>query len=483
MVTPLGDTPRRWGPRIGGRDASDGDRQVVPVPAPFDDRELAQVEQCSASDVDLAVTSAHEAYVEHRRTPSHVRAAWLHDAADAVDAAATTLIDTLVHVLGKPRKMSEGEVRRGPDLLRGCAEELSRFEGRTLALDSAPNGVGMWGLTRREPYGVVGAITPFNAPVNLLLQKVAPALAVGNTTVVKPAPEGAITALQLSEVLDEVLPAGLVNVVTGGVETAQALVRHELVRAVSLTGGVAAGEAVLREAGIKPVLLELGSNSPNIVCADADIDDAATRIAGAAFGASGQQCISAQRIIVDRAVVEAFTERFVAAAEKLTIGDPDDPATVIGPLVSWRRKEHVDRFLADAEDRGGRLLLDGRRDDLLYGPTVVTDLPREALLRCDEVFGPVAVLVPVGSFDEAIVDANDSEFGLQASCFTRSLELAMRAAEEIEAGSVLINQPSRFRIDLYPFGGFKKSGIGREGIRSAMEELSQEKTVAIRGVL
>ena len=483
MVRTIDDGTARWGPWIAGVERSSSERKVAGVPSPVDGTELAQVEQGSDADVAEAVTSAHAAFLDHRASTGRQRADWLQAAADALESVKSDLTDTLVRVLGKPRRMSAGEVGRGVSLLRLCAEEISRFNGETLPLDADAAGAGMWGLTRREPYGVVGAITPFNAPVNLLLQKVAPALAVGNAVVVKPAPEGAITALQIAEVLDEVLPDGMVNVVPGGADTALAVARHPQVRAVSLTGGVVAGQAVMREAGIKPVLLELGSNSPNIVCSDADVEDAASQIAGAAFGASGQQCISAQRIIVERTVMDDFIEAFVTAAKKLVVGDPDAQDTDLGPLVSWRRKEHVDRFLDDAEAHGGRIALDGRRSgDLFYGPTIVADLPPEALLRCDEVFGPVAVLVSVDSFDDAIADANDSEFGLQASCFTRSLTRAMEAAERIEAGSVLINQPSRFRIDTYPFGGFKQSGIGREGVRYAMEELSQLKTVAIRPV-
>ena len=483
MVRTLSGTHTRWGPWMDGREQSDDARPTVTVPAPYDSRRLAEVEQATRDDVADAVATAHRAFVDHRRAPAHERSSWLRAAADALEAASDDITDALVHVLGKPRRMSSGEVGRGVALLRLCAEELARFGGESLPLDATSQGVGLWGLTRREPYGVVGAITPFNAPVNLLLQKVAPALAVGNAVVVKPAPEGAIAALQVAEAMADALPDGLMNVVTGGVEAAQALVQHEQVRAVSLTGGVEAGRAVMTSAGIKPVMLELGSNSPNIVCADADLDDAASRIAGAAFGASGQQCISAQRIIVEHAAREEFTKRFVAAAERLVVGDPDDTTTDIGPLVSPARKEHVDRFIADIEERGGTILLDGRStDDLVYGPTIVADVPREALMRCDEVFGPVAVIVEVDGLDEAIADANDSEFGLQAACFTRSLDTAMRVSEEIDAGTVLINNPSRFRIDLYPFGGFKHSGVGREGVRYAMEAFSQLKTVALRRV-
>jgi glyceraldehyde-3-phosphate dehydrogenase (NADP+) len=373
-------------------------------------------------------------------------------------------------------------VRRGIELLHLCAEEILRMRGETIPLDAVAGGEGHWGLTRREPFGVVAAITPFNAPVNLVLQKVAPALAMGNAVVVKPAPEASVIALQVAEALSEAIPDGLLNVLPGGAEIGARLVSHPDVRAVSLTGGVAAGEAVLASAGIKPVLLELGSNSANIVCADADLDLAASAIAQAAFSASGQQCISAQRVIVESPVIDAFTTRFLSAAERLVVGDPSDPATDIGPLIHASRREHVMRFIQDAERLGAAVLLDGREGEgLLFGPTVLRDVPPESLLMRDEVFGPVAVVVEARSLDEAIGIANGCDLGLQAACFTLSLDAAMRAAEGLRAGAVWINEATRFRLDVYPFGGYGRSGIGREGVRYAMEALSQVKFVGLRG--
>jgi glyceraldehyde-3-phosphate dehydrogenase (NADP+) len=479
-VRSLGAEPQRWGPWIAGAERSAADRPVADVVAPFDGRVLAHVEQGSAADVETAVSAAAEAFAQHRRTPGHVRADWLRAAAADLARHVDALADAIVAVLGKPRRLARAEVGRAPFLLEHCAEEIARMNGDVLPLDAVQGGEERWGFTRREPYGVVAAVTPFNAPVNLLLQKVAPALAMGNAVVVKPAPEGALAALQVCEVLSRHLPPGLFNVVCGGVETATALVSHRTVRAVTLTGGVAAGEAVLANAGIKPVLLELGSNSPNIVCADADIGDAAQRIAAAAFGASGQQCISAQRVLVEASVVDAFLEQFVRHSRALVVGDPADPATDIGPVVNDRARERVLAHIEDAEQRGGKVVLDGRREGLMLGPTVVRDAPRDSRLWCEEVFGPVALVCAVADVDDAIAQANDSELGLQASCFTSSLATAMRVAEDVRAGVVWINEATRFRLDTYPFGGFGRSGVGREGVRSAMEALSQVKFVGLR---
>ena len=480
MTRTLGAGDDLWSPWIDGGEDRSRDRTNVPSVSPFDGEVLARVAQADEHDVDRAVAVADAAWRAHRRTPGHERAAWLRKAADLVEAASDDLVDTLIALVGKPRRLSAFEVSRGVALLRQCAEEISRLHGENLALDGVPGGDGRWGLTRREPYGVVAAITPFNAPVNLMLQKVAPALAVGNAVIVKPAPEAAVVALQLAEAINGAVPSGLLSILPGGPEVALRLVSRPAVRAVSLTGGVAAGEAVRAAAGIKPVYLELGANSPNIVCADADLERAAKEIAGAAFGASGQQCISAQRVIVERPVVDTFVELFAAASAALVVGDPTDAATDIGPLVNDRAAERVRRHLDDAETRGGKLVLDGRAEDLCFGPSIVRDVPDDALILREEVFGPVAAVVPVDSVDEAIAVANASDLGLQAACFTANLATAMRVAEELQAGSVWINEPTRFRLDTYPFGGYGTSGIGREGVRYAMEALSQLKFIGLR---
>ncbi len=478
MVRQLADSDAAWLPHIGGVADPSHQRAVLSVVAPYDGHELGRVEQSDSEDVALAVAVASAAWRDHLG-PGHVRALWLRLAADALEAETEAIVTTLIRTLGKPRRLSEGEARRGPAMLRNCAEEISRMRGETLPLDAVPGGEGRWGFTRREPFGVVAAITPFNAPVNLLLQKVAPALAMGNAVIVKPAPEGAIVTLQLAEILADAVPPGLLAVLPGGPDIALELVARSEVRAVSLTGGVDAGRSVMSQAGIKPVLLELGSNAPNIVCADADLEKAATGIAGAAFAASGQQCISAQRVIVERPAAEAFAELFAAAAATMVVGDPNESTTDIGPVINQRARTRIVEHVDDAVARGADLVLDGRRDDLCLGPTILSQVPRDARVMREEVFGPVVALITADSVDHAIALANDSDLGLQASCFTGSLATAMRAAEDLQAGSVWINEPTRFRLDIYPFGGYRNSGIGREGVRYTMEALSQLKFVGI----
>ncbi|MBP7066502.1 aldehyde dehydrogenase family protein, partial [Ferrovibrio sp.] len=325
------------------------------------------------------------------------------------------------------------------------------------------------------------AITPFNAPVNLLVQKVAPAIAAGNAVVDKPAPAGTRTALRLAELFQAAgWPDGLFNVVTGDRAAALAVSAHPDVRAVSFTGGTAAGEALARAAGAKKFLAELGSNAANIVLADADLSAAAAKIARAGFEASGQQCISAQRVLVDRAVLAAFTPLFVEAVAGLRVGPVADAATDIGPMVSFAAADRVSAMVQDAVVHGAELLLAPRREGALLSPAILLNVPAEARLWREEAFGPVVAIVPFDGIDQAIALANDSPFGLQGAVFTNNLAHAFRFSEEFEVGSLWVNEASRFRLDMYPFGGVKQSGVGREGVRYAIEELSQIKFTGIR---
>lgn len=471
---------------IGGKRAHSHGRQVATVTDPYTGKTAATVEQAASDDVARAVASAVDAFRVHRLEPGHVRANWLRSVARAIEEHAQQLQTTLVRTTGKPRRAAAAELRRSAAVARLCAEEIVRFGGETLPIDGVPGGEDRWSLTFREPYGVAALITPFNAPVNLLMQKLAPALAVGNAGIIKPSPQGSPVTSQLVELIAGCLPGGLVNVVHGGPGIALELVSDPGVAVVSVTGGTAAGRSILERAGVKPVFLELGSNSPNIVLNDADLDDAASRIAAAAFEASGQQCISAQRIFVHADVYETFAGKIASAAAGLVVGDPSDDATDIGPVVHDGAAARVCQMISDAEQRGATVLVDGRThtdgNPRLLGPTLLTHVPEAAALWHEEVFGPVAVLASVDNLSTAITEANRVQGMLQASCFTRSLRAAALAARDLRAGSVWINEPTRFRLDVYPFGGFGQSGVGREGIRYAMDEFSQIKHVGIRAL-
>jgi acyl-CoA reductase-like NAD-dependent aldehyde dehydrogenase len=467
-------------PWIGGTAAAGG-AAFSPLVSPIDETVASHMIESDAGIVDAAVKHAHQAYLAHQDATTAQRIAWLAAAADAMDKIETELVRSLIRVIGKPRRAATFEAKRAGAFIRACVAQLPHLNGEVLPLDVAATGAGRFGFTVRIPYGVVAAITPFNGPVNLLIQKVAPALAVGNAVVVKPSPPGTEVALLMAQAMKSAgLPDGLFNVVPGGRDTAKLLVAHPLVAAVTVTGSTAAGNELARAAGAKKFVGELGSNAANIVCADADLADAATRIAGAGFEASGQQCISAQRVIVERAVYERFLEQFVAAAKKLKVGDPEDGATDVGPMVSSAAADRVEAMIGDAVAKGGKLMLKPERRGAILGPAIVAEAPPSARLMTEEAFGPVVVVQPVADVDAALALANSSEFGLQGACFTKSLATAFKVSRKLHVGSVWINDASRFRLDTYPFGGVGSSGFGREGVRYTMEELSQWKFTGIR---
>jgi acyl-CoA reductase-like NAD-dependent aldehyde dehydrogenase len=466
-------------PWIGG--AQKFDAPLSALVCPIDESIASEIIESDAKVIDAAVKHAHGAFIRHRDATVAKRVEWLLAAADAVDKIEPELVRSLIRFIGKPRRAATFEAKRVGAFIRACAAQLPHLAGEVLPLDAAAAGAGRFGFTARVPYGVVAAVTPFNGPANLLIQKVAPAIAVGNAVVVKPSPPGTEVALLIAEAMKKAgIPDGLFNVVPGGREAAKLLAGHPLVAVVTVTGSTAAGNELARAAGAKKFVGELGSNAANIVCADADLSDAATRIAGAGFEASGQQCISAQRVIAEQPIFDRFLDLFVAAAKKLKVGDPENAETDVGPMVSAAAADRVAQMVDDAVARGGRLVLKPERKGAILGPAIVANAPAEARLMHEEAFGPVVVVQSVSSVDAAIELANASEFGLQGACFTASLETAFKVSRRLNVGSLWINDASRFRLDSYPFGGVGASGFGREGVRYAMEELSQWKFTGIR---
>src|SRR5258705_12995230 len=406
-------------PWIGGKSKEFPGATLAPLVSPVDESVVADMVDADALAVDAAVANAHAAYLAHQETTTAKRVEWLMAAADAVDKIEPEVVAALIRVLGKPKRAATFEHKRSGAFLRACAIQLPHRQGEVLPLDLTALGVNRFGFTTRIPYGVVAAITPFNAPSNMVTQKVAPALAMGNAVVVKPSPPGAEVAIMLAEAFKRAgVPDGLFNVVTGGRDPAKALAAHPLVQAITLTGSTAAGNDLVRAAGAKKFVAELGSNAANIVCADADLADAAQRIAGAAFEASGQQCISAQRVIVERSAYDRFLDLFVAASKKLKVGDPEDPATDVGPMVSRAAADRVSDMIDDAVKKGARLLLAPTRDRCILGPAIVADPPANARLLLEEAFGPVVTVQAADSVDAALALANASEVGLQSGCFT-----------------------------------------------------------------
>ena len=468
-------------PWISGKPFTAGGGKTEDLLSPWDGSHVATVEMANEATIDAAIKSARSAFDNNKMATPAQRALWLRKAADEVDGVKEQIANITMRALGKPKRACGFEAGRVSQLLRLCAEELLRMEGEVLPLDALPMGAGRFGFTRHHPHGVIAAFTPFNAPSNLLMQKVAPALAVGNAVVIKPAFEGVGEALLIAEAFSRAgVPDGLVNVVACRRDVTGYLVGHKDVAVVTLTGGTAAGEALAKAAGAKPFIGELGGNSANIVCDDADVKDAAKRIAPSAFEASGQQCISAQRIIVQETVLEEFLKYFVEAAEGMNVGDPTLETTDVGPMVNAAAADRVEEMVNEALENGAVAALPLKRKEAVIFPTILVRPSSDARVVCEEIFGPVAVIIPASDLDDAIQIANNSEFGLQSSCFTSNLETAFRVSEELHVGSVWINEGSRFRMDTTPFGGVGSSGYGREGIKYAMQELSYVKFTGIR---
>ncbi|WP_316398227.1 aldehyde dehydrogenase family protein [Bradyrhizobium sp. 33ap4] len=455
--------------------------QVFPVKNPHTGGVAFNVRPGGPAQLASSVRAAKTAFRTYLRTPAHQRAAWLSGAAAAMERMAAELVEMTIAHIGKPRKAAEMEVNRSVAFVRACATHLHGLKGEMVPVDMVPNGAGVFGFTRRVPYGVVAAVTPFNAPSNLLVQKLAPALITGNAVIIKPCLEGTEIAQAIAKAfIAGGVPEGLVQVLPGDREEALGLAAHPDVDVVTLTGGTAAGDALAKAAGAKRFIGELGGNSPNIVLADADIEDAVRRIVPSSFEASGQQCISTQRIIVEASVFDEFLRRFVDGAKRLKVGDPTLPDTDLGPVVSSCAAARIIAMIDDARGRGCRVETCGELVDCIIPPTIVIDPPVGTRLIREEVFGPVVVVMRARDIDDAIRIANDCEFGLQGSCFTSSLASALRMSEEIHVGSLWINEASRFRLDNYPFGGVGRSGVGREGLPYAFEEYTQPKFTGIR---
>lgn len=440
-----------------------------------------QVKPAGRDVVEQAARSARKAFLDASQSSVHQRSQLLTAAAKMLEGGFDELVTMTISHIGKPRRAAEMEVRRSIAFMQACAQHAHNLGGEVIPLDAVPAGKGLFGFTRRVPYGVVAAITPFNAPSNLLVQKVAPAFVTGNAVLIKPSLEGTKIAQAIA---DAFVRAGvareLIQVLPGDREEALALASSPNVDLVTLTGGTAAGDALASAAGAKRFLGELGGNSANIVAADANLEDAVARLIPSSFEASGQQCISTQRIIVDSSISDQFISRFVEAAKKLKVGDPRLAETDLGPVVNARAATRISAMIDDARARGCKVISTGEPSGCVIPPTIVIDPSPDSRLVCEEVFGPVVVIIRADGIDHAIRIANESEFGLQASCFTGNLATAMRISAELRAGSVWINEASRFRLDNYPFGGMGRSGVGREGLPYALEEYTQPKFTGIR---
>ena len=382
--------------------------------------------------------------------------------------------------IGKPINESLVEVDRSVETLKLAAEEAKRIYGESVPLDAGLNGKGFFAFTQRLPLGVVAAITPFNYPLNLTIHKIAPAIACKNTVIIKPPTEAPLTVMKFAELLNEEFPDGVVNTLTGyGSEVGDYLVTSPEVNKISFTGSVTTGMMISQKAGMKKVTLELGGNDPMIVLKDADIDKAVKGVINGAFLNAGQVCMGVKRLIVEDEISDEFTHKLVEKTKKLVMGNPLDEKTTLGTLISEKAAIQVEEAVNNAVLNGAEILTGGKRDGAFFQATVIDNVTPDMDLVVRETFGPVAPIIHVNSIDEAINIANNTEYGLQAGVFTSDYASAMRCANEIEAGTVFINKQSTFRTDNMPFGGFKNSGVGKEGIKYAVEEMTKTKLIGL----
>lgn len=463
---------------IGGKHISSEDLEEVINPyngevidtIPIAHRQIADMAIEAANDAKSALTEMSAFKISNK----------LFNVVDKLREKRQEFAELLTLEVGKPINESLVEVDRSIETLKLAAEEAKRIYGESVPLDAGLNGKGFFAFTQRMPLGVVVAIAPFNYPLNLTIHKIAPAIACKNTVIVKPPSEAPLTVMKFCELLNEEFPDGVVNVVTGyGSEVGDYLVTSADVDKVSFTGSVPTGLMISQKAGMKKVTLELGGNDPMIVLKDADIDKAIKGVINGAFLNAGQVCMGVKRIIIDESIADEFVQKLVVATEKLVMGNPQDSKTTLGTLISKKAAIQVEQAVNDAVEKGAKILTGGNREDAFYEATVIDNVSPDMDLVQNETFGPIAPIIRVKNLDEAIKIANDTEYGLQAGVFTNDYYAAMRCANEIEAGTVFVNKQSTFRTDNMPFGGFKNSGIGKEGVKYAFDEMTKTKLIGL----
>ncbi|HEY4727176.1 MAG TPA: aldehyde dehydrogenase family protein [Actinomycetes bacterium] len=470
---------------IGGRwRPAAGSGQTEEVTSPYDGSVVGTVPVAGTDDVEAALRAAERGAQTWRHTPAHERLGVLLRAAELADERAGELARTICAETGKTITEATTEAGRSGALIRLAGFEGTQLYGDTLPLDANPGtGQDKIGFTLRQPCGIVVAITPFNYPALLVLHKLAPALAAGNAVVLKPARTTPLTALELAACfVDAGLPEGVLSVLTGpGGTLGDALVSDPRVRKISFTGSTATGERITRMAGVKKLSLELGASCPVIVLPDADLEQAASAVATGGYVNAGQVCISVQRVITHPRVNADFLDALVPKVEAIRTGDPSSPDTTMGSLITTAEAERVERAIADAAAGGARVLTGGQRDGATVAPTVVADVDPASPFSQNELFGPAVAVSTAEDWETAIAQANSTGYGLAAGVFTGAVAGAVRAMREIDAGSIHVNWTPLWRADLMPYGGLKGSGIGKEGPRAAVAEMTESKTIVLHG--
>jgi lactaldehyde dehydrogenase len=463
---------------IGGKHISSEDKEEVINP--YNDEVIDTIPIAHRQTADLAIDEANKAKASLVEMSAFKVSNKLFNAVEKLKDNREDFAELLSLEVGKPIGEALVELDRSIETLKLAAEEAKRIYGESVPLDAGLNGKGFFAFTQRLPLGVVAAITPFNYPLNLTIHKIAPAIACKNTVIIKPPTEAPLTVMKFAELLDEEFPDGVVNTVTGyGSEVGDYLVCSPKVDKISFTGSVTTGMMISQKAGMKKVTLELGGNDPMIVLGDADIEKAVKGVINGAFLNAGQVCMGVKRIIIEDEIADEFCERLVSETEKLVMGNPLDKTTTLGTLISKKAAMQVEESVNNAVDMGAKILTGGTRNGAFYEATVIDDVTPDMDLVVRETFGPIAPIIRVDGLDEAIEVANSTEYGLQAGVFTNDYSKAMRCAQEIDAGTVFVNKQSTFRTDNMPFGGFKSSGVGKEGIKYSVEEMTKTKLIGL----
>jgi len=478
MGTATGTPVKTWGFYLDGKWLTEGER--FEVLAPYDRALVGGSYRATAVHAEAAVRAAQRAFQITRKMAGYERQAILRAISEGIGKRREEFAHLIALEAGKPIRTARAEVDRAVFTFAVAAEEATRIGGEWLPLDWQASTAGRAGIIRRFALGPILAITPFNFPLNLVAHKVAPAIAAGCTTVLKPAPQTPLTSLLLAEVCEQAgLPAGALNVLPLANQEAEKLVGDDRLKMLTFTGSVPVGWALKGKSGKKKVTLELGGNAAVIVHCDADVDVAADRCVVGGFSYAGQSCISVQRIYVQRSIQEQFLARLLAGVRKLHVGDPLNEATDVGPMISEEAARRAASWIEEAVAGGAKLHAGGKREGAVLQPTVLTNVRAEMKVSCEEVFAPVVIIESYDEFGDAIRRVNDSPFGLQAGVFTRDSKLLFSAFENLEVGGVIVGDMSAFRIDHMPYGGVKDSGIGREGLRYAIEEMTEPRILVL----
>ncbi|MES1247986.1 MAG: aldehyde dehydrogenase family protein [Actinomycetota bacterium] len=450
------------------------------VASPYDGSVVAVVHRASPDDVEQAIVRAVEAFERTRHLPSWQREQILRQVSEGIAARRQELGETIALEAGKPLKTALLEVDRATFTFKIAAEESKRMYGEIVPLDWLPGNDGRRAEIRRVPLGVVTGISPFNFPLNLVSHKVAPSLAVGNPMLLRPASQTPLSALKLAEIVAETdWPEGAFAVLPCSTDVARPLVEDERIKKLTFTGSPAVGWGLKAKAGMKRVTLELGGNAAVIVNDDADVDYAAERVAWGGFSYAGQTCISVQRVYVHESVYDRFVSQLIPRVEALKVGDPLDPDTDVGPVIDGGNADRIEEWLDEARDAGVEVLTGGEREGNVWRPTVLANADERLRVQCEEVFAPLLSVNRFSDVDDAIAKAGDSQFGLQGGIFTNDMRVVEKAFDRIDVGGLMVNDVPTFRIDHMPYGGVKQSGLGREGIRYAIEEMTELKLLTI----